>query len=196
MKLRFLSKRNLIAWAGLLMLVIVLIGVSKAADAIAANKRERSSYKMLESCEDPLVYEDFIAKYPNSKHINDVRQRYFKLAAEQPKWETVVRSSSRDELLSFISNNPGRVALVQLAYARIDTMDWHTAVEAGTMKSMERYMREHPEGEFFTEANVQYKKFERIQLEEDLRARLEAEERERALEADTIELQFIGASGG
>ncbi len=180
------------------MLVLVLIGGSKVIDAMAESKREKSSYKMLESCEDPLVYEDFIAKYPKSKHISDVRQRYFKLAAEQPKWETVVMSSSRDELRTFISNNPGRVALVQLAYSRIDTMDWHTAVEAGTMKSMERYMREHPEGDFVKEANVQYKKYERIQLEEELRAKFEAEERERAEAAaqDTIQLQFIGASGG
>ncbi len=180
------------------MLVLVIIGVSKTIDARAESKREARSYKMLETCEDPLMFEDFIARYPDSKHISSVRKRYFELEAEQPRLETIVMNATRDELRSFISNNPGRVSLVQLAYARIDTMDWHTAVEGGSVGSMERYIREHPEGAFVKEANVQHQKYERIQQEEEARAKREAEERERAAAAaeDTVTFQFIGASGG
>ncbi len=198
MKLRFLSKRNLIAWAGLLMLVLVIIAVSRTIDARADSKREARSYEMLSTCEDPLMFEDFIARFPGSRHVKEVRRRYFELLAEQPRLETLVMNATRDELRSFISNNPGRVALVQLAHERIDTMDWHTAVEGGSVGSMERYIREHPEGAFVKEANVQHQKYERMQQEEEARAKREAEERERAEAAaqDTITLQFIGASGG
>ncbi len=179
------------------MLVLVIIGVSKAIDARADSRREARTYEMLSTCEDPLMFEDFIARYPDSRHVKEVRRRYFELLAEQPRLETIVMNATRDELRTFISNNPGRVSLVQLAHERIDTMDWRTAVEGGSVGSMERYIREHPEGAFVKEAAVQRGKYERIQQEEEARAKREAEEREREAAAqDTIQLQFIGASGG
>ncbi len=147
---------------------------------------------MLADCKDPLLFEDFIAKYPGSKRIPDVRRRYYASLAERPRLENFVMNATRDELQTFISSNSGHISLLQLANERIDTMDWRSATEGASMRSMEKYMQEHPEGAFYSVAEVQYRKYERMQIEAELQARLEAEARA-AEEADTFSLEFAGS---
>ena len=141
-------------------MIAILVGGFFYLDVREDNKREARAYELLTDCQDPLVFEDFIAKFPDSEHIDEVRQRYQELAARQAEWESKVVNGTREELERFIKDNPTS-NIVRVARARLDSMDWDLASRGNTIVSYERYIQDHPEGLFIDQAEVQRQKLER-----------------------------------
>lgn len=135
-----------------------------------AQQREARAYTLLKECKDPLLFEDFIAKYPDSKHLEEVRRHYLSLSKEQAEWETMVLKGNRDELSAFMSANPGSPYL-RVVRARIDSMDWQEACARLTIQSMEQYIAAHPDGIFIEQADLQRQRLERERLAAEERAR-------------------------
>ncbi len=192
MRFPHISRRNLRAGAGLLALVLALVGISYCGDLCEELLRERRDFASLGDSRDPLVFEDFIAKYPGSRHVATVRKRYKELVDEMAALEAEVMHASQDELRKFVAYNKGQHFLLRLATARLDTIDWREAVGDASQKSMERYISEHPDGAFITEAVEEYNRYERIRLEAELMARRDTTEQETA-EPDTFAIEYAGA---
>ncbi len=172
----FRSNRKVKVWALVLILFVVLVVALCLRDARADHRREMHAYSLLDSCMDPLMFEDFIAKFPDSKHIEDVRERYLSLVSEQRELREQVMRSSLEELKTFVTENPERRYLVNLANARIDSMDWQTASSNATLKSLGKYITDHPDGIFMTQAQTQYQKLDRLRIEAELEAQRDTTE--------------------
>ena len=154
------ASRKVTVWTSVVALIAILVGGFFYLDVREDNKREARAYELLTDCQDPLVFEDFIAKFPDSEHIDEVRQRYQELAARQAEWESRVVNGTREELERFIKDNPTS-NIVRVARARLDSMDWDLASRGNTIASYERYIQDHPEGLFIDQAEVQRQKLER-----------------------------------
>lgn len=163
------AKRRLTLGVSLLACVAILIGGYFYLTSHAAQQRETRAYALLQDCKDPLVFEDFIAKYPESEHLEEVRKRYLTLNQEQAKWEALVLRGTREELQTFIQSNSGSPYL-RVALARIDSMDWQMANTRPTIQSMEQYIAVHPEGFFIEQAEIQRQRLERERLAAEERA--------------------------
>ncbi len=100
------ASRKVTVWTSVVALIVILVGGFFYLDVREDNKREARAYELLTDCQDPLVFEDFIAKFPDSEHIDEVRQRYQELAARQAEWESKVVNGTREELERFIKDNP------------------------------------------------------------------------------------------
>ncbi len=167
------------------MLLLLLVGVFCLVDARKEHRMERRDYARLDSCGDPLQFEDFLAKYPSSKHVEDVRQRYFALVSTQTELRDKVLQASSEELRAFIEESQGNRYLTRLAALRLDTLDWLEASSTATLRSMEQYLALHPDGQFADQAEAQRQRLDRLRMEQEAQAQADT----LAQELDSIDGQ-------
>ncbi len=157
-------------WLPAIAVLAILIAVPAIVDTCREHKREASDYARLDSCQDPLFFEDFIAKHPSNVHTEEVRQRYRLFVARQRSLLAQALSADREALRQLLASNPNSAELVHLANTRLDTLDWLEASSVPTERSIERYIASHPEGAFLTEAQALRLRLERVRLEAEQRA--------------------------
>lgn len=151
-----------------LLVLIILLGLCTGGlyycDYDEARKREQHAYELLKDCSNPDFYEDFIIRFPKSRHIDEVRERYKEVSAQQAEWQKLVDGGSRDELLRYLQQHPnGRYAKV--AEVRIDSLDWQAARERRTLEAVAGYIAAHPEGYYIDEAETLRQMLERQRAE-------------------------------
>lgn len=127
-------------------------------------QREERAYELLQGCSDPQFYEDFIIRYPRSRYLEDVRERYKEVSARQEEWKTLVEKGGREELRQFVAQHP-RSPYVPVARARIDSLDWAEAEKTHTLESVTSYMAAHPDGDYISQAEVLRQMLERARIE-------------------------------
>lgn len=136
----------------LFVIVIVALGAYLYWDNYQQRRySEEKDFELLSDCSDPLNFEDFIARYPNSKHLDEVRAKLKLLRQEDAVWEVVARSNSVDDLKGFIQAHPNS-PFVKVAYHKIDSLDWREAEKKGTSAAYDLYIANHDAGEYITEA--------------------------------------------
>ena len=59
------------------------------------------AYQILENNDNPQGYQDFLEKYPNSEHADEVRQRLTKLEEMLAKWNTIALSDNVNDFINF-----------------------------------------------------------------------------------------------
>ncbi len=158
---------KLMIWIMVLVVLAILVGGYWLFSNRQDGQREDRAYELLQDCQDPLQYEDFIARYPESSHIDVVRKRYEALVKEQAEWKAIVLRGSRNDVKNFIATNPNS-PLIRTARARLDTLDWKEAKRVGSMVSYNTYLDNHPDGSFVDDADIQV---ERIKRENEERAK-------------------------
>ena len=131
---------------------------------------EERAYALLVDCKDPLNFEDFIAQFPNSKHIDDVRKRLKELQMAKDEWEAALATGNVQKLHDFIKTHPDSPFRKQ-ALSRIDSLDWLEANTKGTSVAYQYYIDQHETGAHIDQAYV---------------AKEEAEKREQQAKADSI----------
>ncbi len=138
----------------LLLFIIVVIGVGGYLYWDNYQQRrysEEKAFNLLRDCNDPLNFEDFIARYPNSEHLEEVRAQLRELQKEDAVWEVVAGSSNTEDYRNFIQTHP-RSPFVKVAQHKIDSLDWREADSKGTSEAYDRYIAAHAAGEYVTEA--------------------------------------------
>lgn len=138
----------------LLLFIIVVIGVGGYLYWDNYQQRrysEEKAFELLRDCNDPLNFEDFIARYPNSEHLEEVRAQLRELQKEDAVWEVIAGSSKTEDYRNFIQTHP-HSPFVKVAQHKIDSLDWREADRKGTSEAYDRYIAAHDAGEFVTEA--------------------------------------------
>lgn len=130
---------------------VVLAAYLVYADVRKANDLEQRAYDRLEKTTDLLVFEDFILRFPDSKYIEEVKQRYEKMKVEHEVFFREAASGGRDVLLAFIQAHPTSPYRA-VCERRIDSLDWNVAVESNTLESYQAYLAQHPQGIFLADA--------------------------------------------
>ena len=168
---------------GLVILLGIIIGGLYYYDYYTNQKREQRAYELLQGCSNPAFYEDFMVRYPRSEYIDDVRERYAKVAAQQNQWQKLVTNGTRDELQTFVRQHPSS-PYVKVAQTRIDSLDWASAKESRDLEAVTHYMAIHPDGYYIDQAETLRQQLEREKAQEA--ARRAAARRDSIARADSI----------
>lgn len=118
-----------------------------------AATEEEMAYEVLENNDNPQDYEDFLEKYPNSEHADEVRERLAKLQDMISKWNSIALSSDVNDFINF-KNNFTDVQYNHLCDIKIDSLDFITAQRVNTPEAYQRYLENHPDGRYASEASV------------------------------------------
>ena len=173
----------------LLLLAIIIIGVAgyfywdSYQDKIAS---EEKAYAMLQDCNDPLNFEDFIARFPNSKYVSDVRERLKNLQQEDALWAQACKSLEITALQNYIDTHPTSPHKKEALF-KIDSIEWRQAEQQGSSAAFNAYIERHENGTYITEA---YNALERAKAREE-RARRDSIA---ALQRDTLQAQAAAAA--
>ncbi|MBP3829187.1 MAG: hypothetical protein ILA06_02625 [Bacteroidaceae bacterium] len=168
----------------LLLLAIIIIGVAgyfywdSYQDKIAS---EEKAYAMLQDCNDPLNFEDFIARFPNSKYVPDVRERLKDLQQEDALWTEACKSLNITALQNYVDTHPTSPHKKEALF-KIDSIEWRQAEQQGTSAAFEAYIERHENGTYITEA---------YNARDNAKAREERARRDSiaALQRDTIQAE-------
>lgn len=138
----------------LLVLAIIIIGLGaylywdNYQDKLAS---EEKAFELLKDCNAPLSFEDFIARFPNSKHIDEVKERLSGLHQEDAVWAELCRNLDVTALHNFVDTHPTSPH-VKVALHKIDSLDWRKADQLGTKDAYDEYILQHEDGLYISEA--------------------------------------------
>lgn len=113
--------------------------------------REEREFTMLENTSNPEYYNDFLAKYPMSKHYKEVKERLNVLLDETEEWNKMLQNISRSEIEKFMTAHPYSKR-IQSCEDMIDSIDWNEAKKLDTEEAIVNYLNTHPNGRYAEEA--------------------------------------------
>ena len=146
------KKRNWII-ATIVILLLVIGGASYYIISSNAASQEEMAYEVLENNDNPQDYRDFLEKYPNSEHADEVRQRLNTLEAMLSRWQSIALSDNVNDFINF-KNTYTDIQYGRLCDIKIDSLDYITAQKLGTPEAFQRYLDAHPDGRYASEASI------------------------------------------
>lgn len=146
------SKAPLIITIIVVVLLLIGGGVYFYVSNNAAHEEEMA-YEVLENNNNPQDYEDFLQNYPNSEHADEVRSRLQKLQDMLSKWNSIALSDDVNDFVNFKEQftDPQYSRLCDI---KIDSLDFITAQRVNTPEAFQRYLDNHPDGRYVSEASV------------------------------------------
>ncbi len=138
-------------WLLILGILVIAIGGFFYWENQNQEKAEEQAYILLENCNNPLNYEDFIARFPNSPHIDNVRARLQELQREDAAWLEISSKMDVQQLQEFVDKHPSSPHK-KAALQKIDSLDWKQAERIGTAAAYDAYIMKHENGEFIDQA--------------------------------------------
>lgn len=146
------SKAPLIITIIVVVLLLIGGGVYFYVSNNAAHEEEMA-YEVLENNNNPQDYEDFLQNYPNSEHADEVRSRLQKLQDMLSKWNSIALSDDVNDFVNFKEQftDPQYSRLCDI---KIDSLDFITAQRVNTPEAFQRYLDNHPDGRYASEASV------------------------------------------
>lgn len=146
------SKTPLIITIIVVVLLLIGGGVYFYVSNNAAHEEEMA-YEVLENNNNPQDYEDFLQNYPNSEHADEVRSRLQKLQDMLSKWNSIALSDDVNDFVNFKEQftDPQYCCLCDI---KIDSLDFITAQRVNTPEAFQRYLDNHPDGRYASEASV------------------------------------------
>ena len=140
--------------ATIVVIVLLLIGGGAYAFFVhSQNDEEEMAYEILENNDNPADYEDFLAKYPNSEHADEVRDRLAKIEAMIQAWQGIALSDNVNDFRNFKNTYPDE-KYGRLCDIKIDSLDWVTAQRIGTAEAYQAYLDQHSDGRYASEASI------------------------------------------
>lgn len=133
-------------------LLVVIFGGLYYLDYKNSIEREETEFARLEDTSNPEYYNDFLAKYPKSKHYQEVKEHLNVLLDETEEWEKMIQNVSRTEIEKFMNAHPYSKRL-QICEDMIDSIDWAEAKKLNTEEAFVNYLNTHPDGKFAEEAS-------------------------------------------
>lgn len=153
-------------WKWVLAVVVMglLIGGFYYYEYCVERQREQLAYEMLQNCSNPDFFEDFIIRYPKSSYIDEVRERYKQVVAQQQEWQRLIADGTRDDLYRFVREHPTS-PYVKVALCRVDSLDWAEAKSRRTLEAVAQYVVAHPDGYYIDHAEQLRQTLERQRAE-------------------------------
>jgi hypothetical protein len=168
------KKTDTKAWTIVCVVIVILLAAIGGYCYFTSNSEEREeemAYQMLDGCVDPLSYEDFIDKYPKSRHIAEIKDRYEELKKEIDTWNRLCRYGDKKQFEDYLIQYPETPYRKEID-AKIDSLDWVYATQSNTVEAYDQYLDNHQDGEHSEECYELRKKAADQQVTEDERAQL------------------------
>lgn len=158
------KKRRTFLWLGVVFLMLVVVGGTAVYYYYQRNS-EQIAYQVLENNENVADYEDFLARFPDSSHAQEVRRRLDTLKTMYAEWQRLATSSFVQDFVRFKNTYPQSL-LVKQCDLKIDSLDWLDALKENTADAIADYLRKHPDGRYLSEAQVAQANIENTQVSE------------------------------
>ncbi len=168
------GKKDRKAWSIVCVLIVILLAAIGGYCYLTSNSEEREeemAYQMLDGCVDPLSYEDFIDKYPKSRHLEEIKDRLEALNKEIETWNRLCQYGSKAQFEDYLIQYPETPYRKEIE-SKIDSLDWVYATQANTVEAYDQYLNQHPDGVHSEECYDSRKKAADQQVTDDDRAQL------------------------
>lgn len=114
---------------------------------------EQVAYKTLDNCIQPLPYEHFLKRYPNSLYHEKVCERLKEVRRMNHEWDSVCRRNKRSAYTKFMKQHP-ESPFYPTCLAKIDSLDWADAIRRNTIAAYNNYLAAHPQGGYIEDART------------------------------------------
>ena len=142
-------------WIYVIIALCILIPAAVAGGFyyyVNQQKSEQEAYELLHNNETIEDYENYLNRYPDSYHADEVRDRLKQLRTMYGDWQRIVNSSYASDFERFRKNYPQSL-LVKQCELKIDSLDWETAKKLNTPEALADYMEKHPDGRYAQDAS-------------------------------------------
>lgn len=115
---------------------------------------EEASYNQLMDDFSIADAETFLLRYPENKHIKEIKDNIALYQRYEQEWAKIVASTNVDDFAMFRSKFPDS-PFDQKAYDKIDSLDWVYAKRSDTEGALQKYLDLHPDGKYAEMAREQ-----------------------------------------
>ena len=98
--------------------------------------------------------ETFLLRHPETEHKKDIQDNIALYQRYEQEWAKIVTSTNVDDFAMFRSKFPNS-PFDQLAYDKIDSLDWTYAKRSNTEGALQKYLDLHPDGKYAEMAREQ-----------------------------------------
>lgn len=148
------QRKRAAVWGGVIAFILIVAG-SIFGVCNSARQKELTAYGVLEQNECLADYEVYLKQYPDSKHSQEVRERYHTLQQMYKEWARITRNPSKRHFENFKAKYPMSILLAHQANLKIDSLDWEEAKSLGTLEAYRHYLALHPSGLYAQEASIE-----------------------------------------
>ena len=148
------KKSNKTALIVSIIIALLVCGVIFYLHKQAEDQKEMEEYKIALNNEEPLILQQYLDTFGNTapqEHLDSIQARLEKLKSNDKEWENTLASNSRDAFKTFLSRFPNSPHK-SVALNKIDSIDWAHYSSLKTEEAYKAYMSEHPDGEFYADA--------------------------------------------
>ena len=139
--------------AYMLGMTLIIVGGSYVFKNMRDSRHEREDYNLLM---DNFSIEDaktFLLKYPSTSHAEEIRNEIGRYERYKQEWNLIANSTNINDFATFRSRFPNS-PFDQLAYDKIDSLDWVSAIRDGSEEALQNYLSVHPEGKYTNQAQI------------------------------------------
>ena len=148
------QRRSSFPWKTAAVFILLIAGCCACYFWIQYEDKEAradAAFALLEHCNDPQNFQDFLLHYANSKHVPAVQARIKALEKEEKEWQQARRSRNLEQMKQFCSSYPTSLHR-QDALRSIDSLEWQSASALGTSAAYSAYIAAHDNGDYITPA--------------------------------------------
>lgn len=132
---------------------------------------EQRAFERLDGCTNLLWYEDYLIRFPEGEHIEEVKQMYAKAQKEHDEFFKKAAGGSRESLQAFIKEHPTS-PYVKVCQDRIDSLDWEVALKDNNAQGYQHYLELHPDGLFSAIATDSKTRLAKLEVSNEERSML------------------------
>ena len=110
-----------------------------------------AAFALLERCNDPQNFHDFLQRYADSEHVPAVEARIKALEKEEKEWQQAQKSLNLAQMKQFFATYPTSIHR-QAAMHYIDSLEWCAVSALGTSAAYTAYITNHDNGDYITQA--------------------------------------------
>lgn len=146
------KKSNTGKWlVALIILAVVLVAGATGGVLYRNALMEQKAFDALQGSSNLQLYENYMVKYPDGRHIEEVKKLYAAVKQNYELFYTEVYNSGRKALVDYMNQNP-ESPYIKICEQRLDSIDWKEAVEENTVEAYEKYLTIHQDGLFYDDA--------------------------------------------
>lgn len=133
--------------------VLLLCGVCFFYYNDAKNQKEREDYEYALSSNDPLVLQNYLARYKDADpaHRDSIQACLNRIQQIDTEWSNAVVSGTREAIENYLKEHPDSPHKGE-GLNKLDSMDFLVAQKANTMEAYQDYLKQHPDGKYSDQA--------------------------------------------
>ena len=133
---------------------------------------EQEAYESVITVRDTALCNNYMERYPEGIHYNEVKELYLKLVSEAKDWNDACINGTRNGFIHFLNNHPDS-GYEQACNDKIDSLDFVAALSANTVEAYKLYLDNHPKGLYTDQALQAQEKIDELTVKPEEEIQIE-----------------------